>query len=169
MEDTDLWGEDCENSRAITQASAEFLGIPGFDAAVPNDLDYELASAMLGEMARGPRSSMPLYSGHSLVPSRFAEFIPGRTVRLPLTAATVDEYEAAQYTIGWGDMNGGKGTVFIFEEGSPYLNYGAIEDDEKVVAGDFEVVSVTEKYQEMSFGEERVVHCVRLRSASPET
>jgi hypothetical protein len=147
-DDLNCWGICSQNSMAITQASAELLGIPEFNTSIfePDGRDYRIAETMLGEVARGPKSTAPLWSGHEFTPERLAQFIPGRTVRLPLTAVTIDKNEARQYTLSYRQTIGTERTILVFDPGVRHFDYGKIgfETDEYIVAGDFLVVSMAQ-------------------------
>jgi hypothetical protein len=143
--DQEKWGDSCEGSQAITAASAQIIGIAGYDRATPIDEDVRIAQAMLDAIAGDSGSETALYSGHNMSPERLAQYITGVTVRLPLTAVADDRSIANQFTTGEPGMRGGHDVMIHFPEGTPQLDYGADEGTgEHIVAGEFRVASVTE-------------------------
>lgn len=142
--DIDRWGESNEGSQGITGESAKILGLEGYRPG--SEQDARIARAFLNEIASGRTvATRPLYSGHNMSDERLAQFSRGSIVVLPLTATSVDEEEAGEFTTGEpGTGQNGNEVLISFPVGTPMINYGALggagaDTLERIVAGAFRV------------------------------
>jgi hypothetical protein len=134
----DLWGSDCAWSKAITGASAELLGIPGYDTKKGARSNYaiQIAREMLEEIERSEPLPYILYSGHAMARARVAELVVGNTIRLPLTAGSPDIDIARAYT---SQPVPGAAVLLRFEHGTKGFEYSR---SEVITVGDFIVERV---------------------------
>jgi hypothetical protein len=169
VRDGGTWGYSHGNSQAITGSSASKMNIPGYrDTADENDNSraMEIADRFLTNIAADDMGSEEVLH-HAFENTRHTVFKVGDTLRLPLMAASGDI--GGSYAIrSYAETQRGEPVVFEFEPGTQMSAYStvtlrdakdldhptveaAIKErgylwDEAIVAGGFEVVSVTTKY-----------------------
>lgn len=153
-EDAEQWGAAHSNSQAITGASAEEMGLDGYERGYrPTQGDNwpaNVADSMLTYIEDSAGSREPLY--HGFQNTNGTRFTPGDTIRLPLLAATGDLRDAASYGIRrHAEDQKGPPTVFEFPKGTKFAGYARWDRQqaktfghtwaEAIVAGGFRVAS----------------------------
>lgn len=164
------WGYSHSNSRGITGAAATQMGLPGYEF---NEEHFDpkvkkIADRFLTEIS-GDQFGAPENLYHSFENVRNTEFKVGDTMRLPLTATSGGRYGSYGIRLD-AENQRGQPIVFVFDKGTQMMGYSGgmrskhrLENagyesneqmfresgtiwDEAIVAGGFEITSVTDRY-----------------------